>query len=279
MQNPKLSIIIPHYKTPEILVACLDAILREVKNVSYEVIVSDGETDDKSIEGLKKKYPSVFFIGTKENVGFAKLVNIGLEEAKGEYAFVINADILIKNGDDVLKIIDYVERNSDVGFLGPRLFGLDGSVQQTYFRKYTLLTVVARRTFFGKTRLGRKILDKFNYKDIDIKNPFEPDWILGAAFLMRMENLDKIGGRLDERYFMYFDDTDLCRSFKEAGLRVVYFPSTEFVHYHARSSDKGGGLFDILQNKLTRIHIASYAKYLWKWNVIKRFKMGHDIKK
>lgn len=279
MENVKLSIIIPHYKTPEILAECLDAILREVKGIFYEVIVSDGETDEKSIERLEKKYPRVFFIGTKENVGFARLVNVGLEEARGEYVFVINADILIKNGDDVSKIIDYVERNSDVGFLGPRLLNLDGSVQQTYFRNYTFLTVLARRTFFGKTRLGRKILDRFNYGDVDMKNPFDPDWILGAAFLMRRENLSKIGGRLDERYFMYFEDADLCRSFKEAGLRVVYFPSTGFVHHHARSSDRGGGLFDVLQNELTRIHIASYARYLWKWNVAKRFKMGHNIKK
>lgn len=280
MENTKISIIIPHYKTPDILMECLDAIFGEIKDISYEVIVSDGESDKKSIEGISGKYSSVLFIENKENLGFAKLVNIGLRKAKGEYIFVINADILIKNGNDILKIVDYMEQNENVGFLGPRLLNLDGSVQQTYFRNYTFLTVLARRSSFGKTKWGMKILDIFNYGDQKIAGPFEPDWILGAAFLLSRKNLEKIGGKLDERYFMYFEDADLCRSFKEAGLRVVYFPDSGFIHHHARASDKGGGIFDVFQNKLTRIHIISYLKYLWKWDwryIEKTFKTWYNI--
>lgn len=278
MENIKLSIIIPHYKTPDILAECLDAIFREVKDISYEVIVSDGESDKEVINELTNKYPSVLFVENEENLGFAKLVNIGLEKAKGDYIFVINADILVKNGNDVLKIVDHMERNENVGFLGPRLLNLDGSMQQTYFRNYTFLTVMARRTFLGKTILGRKILDKFNYANIKVDGPFEPDWILGAALLLKRKNLEKIGGKLDERYFMYFEDADLCRSFKEAGSKVVYYPDTGFVHHHARASDKGRGVFDVFENKLTRIHIVSYLKYLWKWNVEKIFKVWYFFK-
>lgn len=268
----KLSIIIPHYKTPDILRVCLNALKKEInlpELISYEIIVSDGETDKNIIAELTREYPEVLFVENNKNVGFAKLVNAGLKKARGKFIFVINADIIVKNGQDIIRMVEYLEKNGDVGIIAPRLLNPDGSVQQTYFRNYTFFTVVSRRTFFGRTKLGVKILDRFNYKDMKIAGIFEPDWILGAAFLIKKDRLDKIGGGLDERFFMYFEDVDLCRRFKEAGLRVVYYPLSGFTHQHARASDRGRGVWDIFVNYLTRIHIVSYLKYLWKWNIEK----------
>lgn len=270
----KLSIIISHYKTPDILRICLDALKKEINSperISCEIIVSDGETDKNIIAELSKEYPDVLFIENDKNIGFAKLVNAGLKKARGKFIFAINADIIVKNGQDIVQMVEYLEKNEDVGIIAPRLFNLDNSVQQTYFRNYTFLTIIARRTFFGGTKLGAKILDRFNYKDTKITEPFEPDWILGAAFLIERDRLNGIGGGLDERFFMYFEDVDLCRRFKEAGLRVVYYPLSVFSHQHARASDRGRGVWDVFGNFLTRIHIASYLKYLWKWNIKKYF--------
>ena len=265
--NIKLSIIIPHYRTPEVLTLCLDAILKDVKNISYEIIVSDGETDSGILDEFKNKYPGIIFIENKKNVGFARLANAGIGRAKGEYIFEINADIIFTNGKDILDLIEYLEKNDNVGIVAPRLFNPDGSVQQTYFRNYTLPTILARRTFLGKTRLGKKILDKFMYKDVNMSGSFEPDWVLGAAMMMASKRFAKIGGKFDERFFMYFEDADLCRRFKIAGFKIIYFPFTSFVHKHARASDRGKGIFDIFMNNLTRIHIASYLNYLIKWHI------------
>lgn len=263
----KLSIIITHYKTPDILKDCLGAIRKEIKSIDYEIIVADGETDEKIIGDLKKRYQEVLFVENIENIGFSKLVNRGIEKANGDFLFVINADIITKKEKDILDIIDYVDKNPDVGIVGPRLFNVDGSVQQTYFREYDFLTVLARRTIFGKTFFGKKLLDKFTYKDLKISGPFEPDWVLGAALFIKKDRLAKIGGRMDERFFMYFEDADLCRRFRDAGLKVIYYPFSEFIHYHKRASDKGRGILDIFCNRLTRVHIASYLKYLWKWKI------------
>ncbi len=267
----KLSVIITHYHTPDILKDCLDAIKKEIKSIDYEIIVADGDTDKKIINGLKEKYPDVLFVENAENIGFSRLVNRGIEKAQGEFLFVINADINLKKEKDVLDIIDYMDKNPDVGIVGPRLFNIDGSVQQTYFREYTFLTVLARRTAFGKTNFSKKLLDKFTYKDLKISGPFNPDWMLGAAFFLKKDRLEKIGGRMDERFFMYFEDADLCRRFKKAGFKVIYYPFTDFIHHHIRASDKGRGILDIFTNRLTRVHIASYLKYLWKWNIEKIF--------
>ena len=217
MQNPKLSIIITHYRTPDILRDCLSVLKKEINSIGYEIIVADGETDKRIMSELRREYPDVLFIENIENIGFSKLVNQGLEKAQGDFLFVINADIITKKEKDILDIVDYMEKNTDVGIIGPRLFNINGSVQQTYFRNYTLLTILARRTFLGKTRLGKKILDKFMYKDANMSGPFEPDWILGAAMMMNNKRLVKIGGKFDERFFMYFEDGYLCRRIKIAG--------------------------------------------------------------
>lgn len=274
MQNPKLSIIIPHYRTPDILRDCLDALEKEIKSIDYEIIISDGESDEKIPKGFKKDFPEVLFVEHKKNVGFARLVNAGIEKSQGDFIFVINADIIVKNEKDILEMVEYLEKNKDAGLMAPRLFNIDGSVQQTYFRNYTPLIILARRTLLGKTSFGKKLLDKFNYKDIKIDGPFEPEWVLGAAFLMERGRFNKIGGKLDERFFMYFEDVDLCRRFKSVGLKVIYYPFTNFIHYHARTSDKGRGIFDIFTNKFTRIHIASYLKYLMKWGIIRAGKFS-----
>lgn len=269
-ENIKLSIIITHYHAPELLRLCLDALSKELSiflHDDHEVIVSDGETDEKVLSNFKKSYPAILFIENSENIGFSKLVNQGIKKSNGRYLLVINADIIIEKGKDILDMIEYLRENNDVGIVAPKLFNIDGSVQQTYFRYYSFLTILARRTFFGRTFFGKKILDKFYYKDLKVEAPFEPDWVLGAAFLMDRIKFNKIGGKLDERFFMYFEDVDLCRRFKEAGFKVIYFPLVRFVHRHARASDKGRGVVDIFMNKFTRIHIVSYLKYLWKWNV------------
>lgn len=274
----KLSIVITHYHTPDLLAKCLDALIEEIKSIDYEIIVSDGESDEKILKGFKRDFPEVLFVEHDKNIGFARLVNAGIEKSQGDFIFVINADIITKSERDILEMVEYLEKNEDVGLIAPRLFNIDGSVQQTYFRNYTPLIILARRTLLGKTSLGRKLLDKFNYKDMKIDGPFEPEWVLGAAFLMERERFNKIGGKLDERFFMYFEDVDLCRRFKNASLKVIYYPFTNFIHYHARTSDKGKGIFGIFTNKFTRIHIASYLKYLMKWGIIMAGKSSKDNK-
>lgn len=272
-ENIKLSIVIPHYHTPEILKLCLDALIKKLIILSgrYEIIVSDGETDKSVINNFRKIYPEVLFVENLKNIGFSKLVNHGIDRSSGEYIFIVNADIIAEREGDILDMMDYLDKHEDVGLVAPKLFNVDGSAQQTYFRNYNLFTIAARRTFLGKTFLGKKLLDRFYYGDLKVGDIFEPDWVLGAAFLMKRDRFEKIGAKLDERFFMYFEDVDLCRRFKEVGLKVVYFPSAKFIHRHARASDKGRGIADVFMNRFTRIHILSYLKYLWKWNVERYF--------
>jgi GT2 family glycosyltransferase len=100
-------------------------------------------------------------------------------------------------------------------------------------------------------------------EDFDRRSTMDVDWLLGAALMVRGSALDAIG-LLDERFFLYFEDTDWCRRFWKGGYRVTFFAAAEMVHYHERGSAKGNWLFSPFR-KSTRIHIASAIKYFRKW--------------
>lgn len=273
-EKPTLSIVINHYRTPNILKMCLDAIKEKIRTIEHEIIVTDSMTEETTVNMLQHHYPEVRFIGNPHNIGFSKSVNPAFKKARGEFIFSINADIIVKDEKSISDMMAYFDRHPDIGVLGPKLLNIDGSVQQSFFRWYTPLAVLARRTAFGKTAAGKKRLDAFIYKDAR-RNPHEPfavDWLMGSAFLMKKDRLEKAGGQFDDRFFMYFEDVDLCRRFKEAGFKAVYFPQAEVMHYHIRASHKKGGFQDVFTNWLTRVHIASYAKFLWKWRVERYFK-------
>ncbi len=266
----KLSIIINHYRTPEILEVCLKSLEKSLSGADFEreIIVADGAAIEKTEEMMDNKFPEAVFIPFKKNVGFGKLVNAGIKKAQGEFLFIINADIIIEDKNAIPAMMKYLEENKDVGLLGPQLLNINDTPQQSCFRFYTPWVVLCRRTFLGKISWGKKILDNFLMKDIfakrKITSPIPADWLMGSAFMMRKSTVNKIGC-LDERFFMYFEDVDWARRFWENGYKVIYFPAAKMYHYHFQSSKKKGGLKDLLFNKYTRIHLTSAWKYFKKY--------------
>ena len=274
----RLSIIINHYRTPEILKICLKSLKKSLgeADFSWEIIMSDGATIEKTVEIMEEQFPEVIFIPFEKNVGFGKLVNAGIEKAQGEFLFIINADIIVENKNDISAMMEYLKKNKDIGLLGPQLLNINNTVQQSCFRFYTPLVVLCRRTFFGRTFFGKKVLNNFLMKDVfdqkDIIKPIPVDWLMGSAFMMKKSVAKEVGG-LDENFFMYFEDVDWARRFWEKGYKVIYFPTAKMYHYHFQSSKKQGGIRDLLFNKYTRIHLASAWKYFKKYR-FKNVKYG-----
>jgi N-acetylglucosaminyl-diphospho-decaprenol L-rhamnosyltransferase len=264
MKKPELSIIITHFKTPHLLLGCLDSIAKNLKKISYEVFVSDSQATQGTAFLIKYHHPKVRHLAFRKNAGYARLVNEGLRNAQGKYILILNADTIIENEKHVEEMISYLDKNEDVGIIGPKLLNVDDTVQKSYFSEYTLSSVLARRTIWRKTPWGKRALDRFENKKISKTDPSRVDWLMGSALMTKRSLVDKIG-TLDERYFMYFEDVDWCRRFRKAKYGVVYFPKATIRHFHLKESDSRKGLFDIFTNRLTRIHIVSYLKYLVKW--------------
>lgn len=258
-----LSIIIINHKTPEFLRLCLQSIFNSKISLPHEVIVVDSETSRITQDVIFEEFPSVKLIPTKINTGFAKGVNEGIKNSKGEFILIINPDIII-TGDSVKKLIEFLKDDPKVGLIGPKLLNFNGSLQNSCFKYYTPMTVISRRTFLGKIPPFKNINKKFLLKDKNLEITQEVDWLMGSA-LMTTKSIINDVGLMDERFFMYFEDVDFARRFWQKGYKVVYYPKAVFYHDHQRESKSKLGALDAIFNQKTRWHIQSSIKYFWKW--------------
>jgi N-acetylglucosaminyl-diphospho-decaprenol L-rhamnosyltransferase len=263
MEPIELSIVICSYKSPELLRLCLESVLRNVQGVEYEIIVSDGETQEDTAMMMREDFPDIRFVSSVSNVGFGGLVRQGVEASRGKYLFILNPDILI-TPRAVEELLDYLRRHPEIGMVGPQLLNFNEQFQQSYFRFYKPLTILYRRTFLKHFGFAKRHLRWFLMKDYEPAEPKEVDWVQGSAMLVSREAVEKVG-LMDPRFFMYMEDVDWCRRFWEAGYKVVYYPYVRIYHYHMQGSAKGGFLRSLLFNRLTWYHIASAFRYFRKY--------------
>ena len=267
-----VSIVVNHYKAPAVLELSLNYLLKwkdeyekDNGDNTAEIIVTDSETIQETEELMNYEFPDIEFVKNSKNIGFGRSVNAGIEKAKGKYIFILNADCIIPYPEEFNKLLDYFKDTRNVGIVGPKLLNFDNTHQNSAFRFYTPLTILARRTPIGRTAKGAKAIARF----IMAKNALKSnegtnvDWLMGSALLTKKEYLDKIGV-FDERFFMYMEDVDLCRRFWESGLRVMYCPASKIYHFHGKAS-RGKGLISMFLNKYTIIHLISAYKYFRKY--------------
>lgn len=259
----ELSIIINSYKNPELLRLCIESIKKNVQGVNYELIVADSETSEETEMMMREDYPEISFFSFKKNVGLQALLQKGIEQSHGDYLFLINGDLII-TPESVAKLLNFIKNDAKIGMVGPKLLNFNGSLQYSCFRFYRPLTIIYRRTFFGRLSLAKKHLDWFLMKDYDHKVPKEVDWLMGSALMISRQAIEKVG-LMDSRFFLYMEDVDWCRRFWNMGFKVVYYPDAVMHHYHGKGSQQGGFIQSLLFNKLTWIHIFSALKYFIKY--------------
>lgn len=259
----ELSIIITSYKNPELLKVCIDSIKKNLSLVDFEIIVSDSETEEKTEMMMREDYPEIKFVSSEKNIGFGGTVKNGYKISQGEYVLILNGDILVKK-DSIEKLLEYIKENRQTGIVGPKLLNFNETFQPSCFRYYTPLTIIYRRTFLGKMKFAKAHLDRFLMKDFDHESTREVDWLMGSVLMTKREHIEKVG-LMDERFKMYFEDTDWCRRFWENGLSVVYMPKAEMYHYHGKGSAGKSVIKSLLFNRLTWLHIKSAIQYFLKY--------------
>ncbi len=269
--DKELSIIIVHYRTPELLKLCLRSVQKAASGLTHEIIVVDSSTTSKNRDLMRENFPEVLFLPFKENLGYSRGVNIGIKNSKGEYLLILNPDI-IATEDSIVKMIGYMREHDDIGMLGPRMFNFNGTTQKTYFSFYKPITIIARRIgFLGKIGPFKKALNEFMMADTDPSKLQTPDWLMGSAIMVRRKDIERVGP-MDERFFLYFEDVDWARRFWHNDYKVVYYPEALMYHYHQRESRSQLGILDMLFNKQTRRHIKSAIRFFWKYrNLSKTF--------
>lgn len=266
----KLSVVIINFKTPKQLCECIESIYATTKDID-DIIVVDNHSEDDSVRVVREKFPEIRTIASHVNGGFAMAANWGIRIAQHETILILNPDIIVKEGA-IRTLYDKLHSEENIGIVAPKLLNFDGTLQYSCSKFHKLLTPVYRRTVLGRTRMGKKELSRFEMTDWDHNDERDVDWAIGAALMLKRDIVEKVG-LMDSRFFLYFEDVDLCRRVWEAGYRVVYVPSAVMLHEHKRLSAYQAGVKSIF-NRVTRIHIYSWLQYFWKHRGKLRVKTG-----
>lgn len=229
-----LSILIVNWNVRDLLRDCLRSIERGRGALEVEVIVVDSASGDDSVAMVAAEFPWVTLRPQSENVGFPRGNNIALAEARGDHLLLLNPDTVVL--DDALTVmVAYLEKNPEVGAVGPQLLNPDGSVQSSRRRFPTLATGFFESTWLEGVAPG--VLRRYYALDLPDDRMADVDWLVGACIMIPRGVYEQIGG-LDEAYFMYSEELDWCRRIKEAGWRVVYHPGARVVHHVGKSSEQ-----------------------------------------
>lgn len=267
-----IAIVIVNYLMKDDIERCLRTLKDDLRGFALDVkvVVVDNTPQDGCGFLLKKEYSTALHLPQKTNLGFGKAVNVGLKTVKARYYFVFNPDTcFLPNSRTMDNLYRFMEDHPKIGMIGPKLLNEDGTLQYSCYRFHQFWMPFLRRSSFGTHRIFRRAVDSFLMKDFDHSSARPVDWIMGSAMFVRESMMEEVG-LMDERYFMYFEDADWCRRFWAAHLPVYYVPSITIMHRHGRGSAQESGFFrSILKNKLTRIHILSWLKYMWKWRMLK----------
>lgn len=262
-----LSIIIVNYKNPALLRLCLKSLEKTLSSkLDYEILVVDVSSETETQNVVLEEFPTVKLIPFKENIGYTKGVNEGINKSSGDYLLILNSDIIPLEGS-VEKLLEYMKEHRDIGLAGPQLLNFDGTPQQSSFGFYNLISIIYRRV--GYLPFKKKALKKFLMTGEDLSVVRPVDWLMGSALMVQREAVKKTG-LMDENFFLYFSDVDWAKRFWENGYRVVYYPLVKIYHYHRRVSKRNSWIVDLLINRQSRQHIKDGLRYLLKYGFLKQ---------
>ncbi len=226
-----VSIIVVNWNTRQLLRDCIDSILRHSEGYSVEIVVVDNHSSDGSVEMVREQYPQVLLIANEENTGFARANNQGVRAASGRYVLLLNSDAMLTPGA-LRSLMELAASNPRIGMVGAQLIYPDGSFQASFTRIPTL-----RQEFLILSGLGRLLYGRTypSFGPEESAGPQPAGYVEGACMLAPRSAYLGVGG-LDEGYFMYAEDVDLCFAMHRGGWQVWYQPEARIIHLGSASS-------------------------------------------
>ena len=229
-----LSVVIVNYQTFELTRNTINSIFEYSYPFSYEILVVDNASSDDSLSKLQDYFKDkVTFIASKENNGFAAGNNQALRIAKGRYVLLLNSDTIVWE-NTLEDIYNYMEKHTDVGASGCRVLLENGDLDKACKRSFPNVKNSFFRLFHIPTNSND---DNYNLDDLPDDEIYEIDCLTGAFMFMRAEALNE-AGLLDETFFMYGEDIDLCYRIKKAGWKIIYYGESKITHLKGASSKK-----------------------------------------
>ncbi len=201
-----------------------------------QVIIVDNASPDKGVRDIEEKFPDMTVIRNETNVGFASACNQGLERARGVYFLLLNPDTRLKK--NTLRIMtEFMDWHEEAGIAGCRVLNPDGSTQGPCRRRFPTM----RNSFCTLFGLSRLFPRSRLFQGYEIRGRedvlTEVDAVSGSFLMGRMRDIEEIG-MLDDSFFLYGEDLDLCKRFADAGRKIYYVPDASIVHYRGQSRKK-----------------------------------------
>ena len=231
-----VSVIIVNWNTATLLAECLAAVTRELATVTGECIVVDNASAPADLEILRRQCPDGALVTNPRNIGFAGGVNRGVRRSRGRYLMLLNPDAFL--GEGCLRhLVGYLDASPQVGIVGPQILDPNGTVQGSARMFPGPLTA-----FFGRTGFFTRHFpsNPASLREIpalapQVVQPISVDWVSGACLLIRRRALEEVGD-LDEQFFMYWEDADLCWRMRQRGWQIMCDPRVRVVHCVGASS-------------------------------------------
>ncbi|HEX6383407.1 MAG TPA: glycosyltransferase family 2 protein [Anaerolineae bacterium] len=223
---PSVTLIVLNWNAGDFLPACLSSLLK-LDYPNYDVVVVDNGSTDGSVAAVEAQFPQVRLCCNERNRGFAAGNNVGLRQADSDFSALVNPDVIVTEGW-LRQLIAPLLEDETIGVAGCKLYYPDGKLLQHAGGYLT-----EPQAFPGHFGLGE--VDEGQYDELR-----DVDYVIGAAIAIRRRVLEEVGF-LDEGYFLYYEEADLCARARRAGYRVVYVPRATAVHHEsatlARESD------------------------------------------
>lgn len=259
-----VSVIIVNYNTLELTKNTIESVFKKTEGLNYEVILVDNASTDGSVEYFENNYKEkIIFIQNRENLGFGKANNKGIEIAKGKYIFLLNSDTLLIN--NAIKILfDFMEQNIESGVCGGNLYDRDNKPVHSF--KKELVNIYSDFDFIKNFILKfiyKKRMD-FNYTNKNI----EVGYITGADMFIRKKMLEKVG-IFDSDFFMYFEETELTARIKSSGKKIISVPQAKIIHLEGKSTQ--------FKERKFRMFTESKYKYFYKVFSLREVKLAYYI--
>lgn len=233
-KKPDASLIMLSFNTRDLLRKSLSSLQAACQEVDAEIIVVDNASHDGSADMVAEEFPQVHLVRAPQNLGFAGGNNLGREKARGEYLILVNSDAFIE--PNVLRRgLERMRVNPDVALSGGLLLGRDQRPEPSARLFPSPLNDLLSLTGLASRYPGSRFFGRFDRTWADPQQSAQVDWVPGAFCIIRQAALDEIGF-FDERFFLYYEEVDLCRRLRKAGWTIWYWPDLQAVHWGGESS-------------------------------------------
>ncbi len=254
----ELSVITITYNSKDQIAEQIRSVVLASEGIASEQIVIDNASADGTVDCIREQFPHVRIIPNSANRGFGKANNQGIEYAAGEFLLFLNPDMRLQEAGDLKKLIEWMRAHPDVGIASVKLLRPDGmfnrdAAPRRFPKLWEMLAIV-----FKFPHLFPHLLDRYLMSDFDPEKEQEVDSVRGAFMVVRRELIHQLDHAFDPRYYIWFEDVDLCREAKRLGWKVVYTPMISCVDYVGHSFRQKNFWWKQKQ------FVKSMIQYFWK---------------